>query len=344
MIKIELSENNFLINNHSFKFPILIENLSKVLGEARRTVKKYNIIYSFDEHGIMAFSKNDKTFDGIMLFYIKEKFDTSPKNVFEGEFILAGEEARSLKKKNPQQLVKLFPEDDSGAVILNNMTAWFKLGDLDDGFIAGIEIRPYDGEDLTPKNLVPLEKEYKYLETLWMNWITAIEKRNPPPQKYFNLKSGIEAADIKNAKKIENFKIPQELIQFYQFRDVKYNPVSSLFQFSINGYVYYLIQFNKIKKSWEDIDDQQSDDESKGELEQGPFTEEIRTDNYANSKWIPIAEDFNGNYLLYDCDPGPKGSIGQIIQLQNESWERNLVAKSLKELIENQIIFLDCNN
>ncbi|PWB22398.1 SMI1/KNR4 family protein [Flavobacterium sp. HTF] len=45
----------------------------------------------------------------------------------------------------------------------------------------------------------------------------------------------------------------------------------------------------------------------------------------------------NGDYLVYDTDPAEKGKLGQIIELQNESWERNIVADSLEELIQNEI-------
>jgi cell wall assembly regulator SMI1 len=41
--------------------------------------------------------------------------------------------------------------------------------------------------------------------------------------------------------------------------------------------------------------------------------------------------------LLYDTDPASKGKFGQIIELQNESWDRNIVADSLEELIQNEI-------
>lgn len=63
----------------------------------------------------------------------------------------------------------------------------------------------------------------------------------------------------------------------------------------------------------------------------------IKTCLYANPKWIPFATGRNGDYLLYDMDPGEKGTYGQIIELQNESWKRKVIAKSFTTLIENEI-------
>jgi cell wall assembly regulator SMI1 len=55
---------------------------------------------------------------------------------------------------------------------------------------------------------------------------------------------------------------------------------------------------------------------------------------------VPFAEGRNGDYLLYDTDPSEQGDFGQIIELQNESWQRNVVAESLEALLKNEIALI----
>jgi cell wall assembly regulator SMI1 len=52
---------------------------------------------------------------------------------------------------------------------------------------------------------------------------------------------------------------------------------------------------------------------------------------------LPFADGDNGDYLLFDTDPSELGTYGQIILLENETWERVVIANSLEELIKSQI-------
>ena len=118
-------------------------------------------------------------------------------------------------------------------------------------------------------------------------------------------------------------------------QNVDYDAVTSAFQFGVNNWSYELIPFQDIAEEWNSIQDLQFDEDDLPEQEID--FEKINTNNYANPKWIPFATGRNGDYLLYDTDPASKGKFGQIIELQNESWDRNIVADSLEELIQNEI-------
>jgi len=37
---------------------------------------------------------------------------------------------------------------------------------------------------------------------------------------------------------------------------------------------------------------------------------------------------------MIDLDPSEQGQYGQIIELQNESWERNVISSSLEDFIQ----------
>jgi cell wall assembly regulator SMI1 len=50
-----------------------------------------------------------------------------------------------------------------------------------------------------------------------------------------------------------------------------------------------------------------------------------------NTKWIPIAEDWGGNYLAIDLDPDINGHIGQIINIGRDEDDKFVIAHSLYE-------------
>lgn len=182
------------------------------------------------------------------------------------------------------------------------------------------------------------------LSQLFTNWIDLIHKIVPEHNPYFNLTSGISEMEIEAHKTLENgLEIPVDLIHLYKIYNVKYHPVTAAFQFFINDFEYDLIPFENIKKEWEGIQNLYFGDSlEEGNLEN--FDPKVNADDYANPRWIPFADGKNGDYLLFDTDPSELGTYGQIIELQNESWERNVVANSLEELFQNQIDLLQSGN
>jgi cell wall assembly regulator SMI1 len=179
---------------------------------------------------------------------------------------------------------------------------------------------------------------------LFTNWIAEIKKNVPENNPYFNLASGISDSEIQAHKTLEDdIEIPIELIQLYQIHNVNYDPVTSAFQISTDQFEYDIIPFKKIKEHWEDIQDLQfGDDIAPSDLEN--YSEKVKANDYANPGWIPFADGRNGDYLLFDTDPSELGTYGQIIELQNETWERIVVANSLEEMFQKQIEILQAGN
>lgn len=331
MLKISLSKTAFKINDVDIHFPIDIDDLKNLLGDYRYLKKKYNHIYTWDNHGIIAFSKESIKIESFMLDLEFGNYDYCPKNPFSGEFIFDGNELFDFYKSNKDQLVKLFKGDNNGAFILNGISVWFNK---EDNKITGIDISAYQEKE--KKTTAPVDVEFKQFKSLWQKWIIEINKIVTADNDYYNLKDGISTEDLEQHSVLEDkITIPPALQNFYKVQNVEYDAVTSPFQFSINDWGYDLIPFEDIKKEWNGIQDLQFDEDDLPELEID--FEKIQTNNYANPKWIPFATGRNGDYLLYDTDPAEKGKFGQIIELQNESWERNIVAKSFEELIQNEI-------
>lgn len=331
MAKFSLSKTDFRINDTIVQLPAAIDVLKKALGDCRYIKKQYNHIYTWDDLGIMAFSKEGKQAESLAIEFEVKKYDYCAKSIFTGEFIFDGQELFQYYENNKNQLVKLFKGDRSGAFILNGISIWF---DKEDGKITSLSISPY--EEKEKKISAPLDPEFKAFKPLWQEWILEINKIISSSNAYYNLTEGISTEDIQEHIELEDdIKIPPALINFYKVQNVDYDPVTAAFQFGINNWSYDLIPFQDIEEEWNSIQDLQFDEDDLPEQELD--FEKINTNNYANPKWIPFATGRNGDYLLYDTDPASKGKFGQIIELQNESWSRIIVADSLEELIQNEI-------
>src|SRR6218665_1957074 len=282
----------------------------------------------------MAFSKERNQVESLALELQVREYDYCAKSIFTGEFLFEDQELFQYYENNKNQLVKLFKGDRSGAFILNKIRVWF---DKEEGKVTGISISAYEKEEKPKKTPVPLDSEFKIFEPLWKEWISEINKIVSTNNDYYNLADGISKEDIEQHSELEDgIKIPPALVNFYKVQNVDYDPVTSTFQFGVNNWAYELIPFEDITEEWNSIQDLQFDEEDLPEQDEVDF-EKIKTNNYANPKWIPFATGRNGDYLLYDTDPASKGKFGQIIELQNESWSRIIVADSLEELIQNEI-------
>lgn len=185
----------------------------------------------------------------------------------------------------------------------------------------------------------------KYQE-LWQQWITAISKTALTNTEYYNIVNGIAAGDEKMYEAQLQKPFPDDIIAFYSVHNVAYHPVASAFTFIINGCSYNLLSFDMIVERYNEILDVGTsfdEEDSANNYIDINISEKINIKEFTNPKWIPFAETDQGNYLLYDTDPTDKGTFGQIIELQNDSWQRNLVANSIEDLIQKQIVAIEAN-
>src|SRR5690606_12156798 len=79
---------------------------------------------------------------------------------------------------------------------------------------------------------------------------------------------------------------------------------------------------------WKDLLDNGDFDDSQSDPDEG-----VKED-WWNPKWVPITYDGSGNHYCLDLDPAPGGTSGQIIRMWHDSGERELLADSFAEWIE----------
>ena len=331
MITINLNNDSFFINQQELKFPISTDNFLLILNSSPRVLQfEVNAVYVWDDLGITAYAKQNDLIDTIEISFKPQGYEQSPRSPFKGQFNFKDQDAISYFFEHPELRIPIYEGDTHKALVAHQTSAWFH-GDLKQHELDGISFSSYEAPK-TPETLT-LDSQFTYLETLWNEWINAIEKVIPKYNRYFNLKHGIQTEDIENLKNYTKIEIPEILINFYKVHNVYWDAVSSAFQFNINDWGYDLLPFEKIYDEWEGIT-QFNTEENLPKTTYPNYNEQIKINDYTNPKWIPFAEGRNGDYLLIDLDPSPTGKLGQIIELQNESWKRNVIANSLEDLIQ----------
>jgi cell wall assembly regulator SMI1 len=337
-IEIQITDSSFLINQVTFRFPVLIKDLSAVLGEARKTVTKYNTIYTWDEAGFLIYSKDDMFVGSLHIDLNLNKYAFSPRVAFTGSCRLNGIDASEYFIQNKNQAQKSYAGGSGDTFIFNQVKVWF---DYDNGVVSAIEISQPEKTKEKQKPL-SVDAEFKYVETLWADWIAEVGKYVPNNNRYYNLADGISVEQLSYSIQGGLNSIPEELVNFYKVHNVYYNSVAAAFSFSFEKFEYYLLPFQDITRHWKQIQDLQFENGSEKPIfDDGSF--KLKSNGYANQRWIPIAEDWQGNYLLFDTDPGTKGIFGQILELQNESWSRVVIADSLETLVRNEIKTIKSN-
>lgn len=337
MATIHFNDNQFFVNDTLVTWPLSVSKLQSILGTGRYTKPKYNHVYAWDDQGISAFSNDNKLIDSISLELITSGLKFRAGSAFTGRFTIGDTDMLSYFEKNKNARVKLFPHDTGGAFIFGAQSVWF---DFNDKVMQGINISPYEPPPV--KKTLPVDPSYHHYTMLWRQWIDAVTSIVPANNVYYNLTQGIAQEDLDNLPEAEGFGIPDIVSNFYKVADVYYEPVASPFTFRIHYNQFDLIPFADIYRHWSSIQDL-CDIKPDADTLNG-YPPAINTTAYANPRWIPFAEDRGGDYLLVDTDPGKKGVFGQIIELQNESWSRDVVANTLEALVQQQIIDLGKNN
>lgn len=128
-ITIDLLKGDFLINGISLSLPVHIDKLKGILNfPVRGVTKKYNTIYTWDSLGILAYSKNGKMVESLLLSLQIEDFDFSAKESFKGQFHIHSENAVSYYKNNKNQRVKTYNEDKKGSIVVNDIGVRINFG------------------------------------------------------------------------------------------------------------------------------------------------------------------------------------------------------------------------
>lgn len=128
MIALFLSSKGFQINSETITFPLPLTQLKACLNENYRIIERKNTtVFIWDDLGIMAYSKNEDVVESITVALELEEYESSPKQTFSGIFHYNNQDIISYYKSHKKQCVQLFNGDDGGALVQNNISAWFSV-------------------------------------------------------------------------------------------------------------------------------------------------------------------------------------------------------------------------
>jgi len=149
------------------------------------------------------------------------------------------------------------------------------------------------------------------------NWL----KINAAPV-YESLNEGASDEDFEELEDLINKKLTENFKAFYRI----HNGQTPMSEGLIDGEE--LLCISRIMEEWEvwkELDDRGVFDDSVSEADKG-----VRED-WWNPFWIPITYDGSGNHYCLDLSPDEGGKKGQIIRIWHDSAERELIASSLEE-------------
>ena len=145
---IVLSSKGLKINGVSTQFPLPIEDLNRALGPCRRTKKPRNIIFTWDQLGILAYSEDGVLVQSLCLQLKAENFDFSPKECFKEEFLFESVPIRDYLSRHPDKLTRIYDTDSHGGFVASGVAVWFDCDFCDGEEIEAIELSAFHPENV----------------------------------------------------------------------------------------------------------------------------------------------------------------------------------------------------
>lgn len=140
-MQIEITTTRFAINGVEMHFPLDIQQLKTLLGEARHVIKQHNQIYTWDTLGMLAYSKNGREVEGLTFDVRVRDFDFSPASPFTGPFTINGLDYQTYFQQNRKSAKKTSKWDEGGTLTVGNINVWV---DVEDGVMTDVELSQYE--------------------------------------------------------------------------------------------------------------------------------------------------------------------------------------------------------
>lgn len=140
-MQITITDKSFALNGTEMSFPLEVQQLKALLGEARHVSKKYNHIYTWDNLGLLAYSKDGVVAEDLHLDHITDYMDFSPAMVFTGAFTINGLDYRAYFDKYKQSARKVNKLDEGGTLTIGDFDVYV---DVENGIVKSFSISSYE--------------------------------------------------------------------------------------------------------------------------------------------------------------------------------------------------------
>jgi cell wall assembly regulator SMI1 len=169
------------------------------------------------------------------------------------------------------------------------------------------------------------------LAELWSR-VTTWFANNTPPGRY-KFASGASASEVKQAEAALKLKFPKEVRDSYLIHNGSLD-TAVLIRWS-------LMSLSELVQTWQawshGLESGAFDDPGFASKPKGP----IRPD-WFNPKWMPVAENENGDYVYVDLAPAKGGTVGQLIDFWRDGdGATNVLAQTFDEWLANLADRLD---
>jgi hypothetical protein len=139
-MNIEITHNQFTIAGTSINFPLTVNELKKILGEARVVKKKYNHVYTWDGPGICGYSDNGNDVQSLALIIKPMKYDFSPENTFTGEIRIEEFSHADYYQQQLAHMEKSSKYSDGGTFVVGDTSIYY---DVEENEITSVSLAKY---------------------------------------------------------------------------------------------------------------------------------------------------------------------------------------------------------
>jgi molybdopterin molybdotransferase len=161
-------------------------------------------------------------------------------------------------------------------------------------------------------------------ELVWTRIIKAVEVI--APNKLHNLNDGASNDDIHAVEKELQISFPDDYRESLKIHDGEKDS-------GIVGGPWELTSLDKMIREWK-VWQTLRDDGTLDKLLQGEPRNPKTKYAWVHAKWIPICVNGGGDSYFLDLDPGPTGTLGQIIKHSHEIGTEKIVAPNYTKWLE----------
>jgi len=160
------------------------------------------------------------------------------------------------------------------------------------------------------------------------------------PQILANLRPPADDAKLAMLEATIGTSLPSSFLDLYRWRDGQVDSRQS-------GPFYGLafLSVDDLLEQWEGWNDVIAEDP---DLVEGDFYSSVEPgvvkELYANRLWIPFVDDWGGNHIGVDLDPGPNGRVGQVINFGSDEDTKYVLGQTVADFVDRIVTELEAGN